>query len=57
MEKIIHEERKLSFFEKYLTLLIFLAMGLGVFSGYFFPRVVEVWNKFHVGTTNVPIAI
>ena len=57
MEKIIHEERKLSFFEKYLTLLIFLAMGLGVFSGYFFPRVVEVWNKFQVGTTNVPIAI
>jgi ACR3 family arsenite transporter len=32
-------------------------MLLGVLSGYFFPRVVNFWNSFQSGTTNVPIAI
>jgi ACR3 family arsenite transporter len=32
-------------------------MGLGVLSGYFFPSIVGFWNKFQVGTTNIPIAI
>ncbi|MGA2774840.1 MAG: ACR3 family arsenite efflux transporter [Candidatus Omnitrophota bacterium] len=48
---------KLPFLDKFLTIWIFLAMGMGVFSGYFYPQIVNFWNKFQVGTTNIPIAI
>jgi arsenite transporter len=51
---------RLKFLDRYLTLWIFLAMFVGVFSGYFFPEVADFWESLKSSpdsTTNIPIAI
>ena len=49
--------KQLSFLDRYLTLWIFLAMGVGVGLGYFLPGTAGFINSFSRGSTNIPIAI
>lgn len=48
--------KRLSFLDRYLTLWIFVAMGIGIGLGYVFPNFVTAVNEFQVGTTSIPIA-
>jgi len=51
---------RLKFLDRYLTLWIFLAMFIGVGSGYFFPAIASFWDSLKSSpdsTTNIPIAI
>lgn len=47
----------LSFFDRYLTLWIFLVMALGVGAGTVFPGIAGFWDSLGSGTTNIPIAV
>jgi len=48
---------RLSFLDRFLTLWIFLAMGLGVGLGYFIPGVSTGITRLQIGTTSIPIAV
>lgn len=48
---------KLSFLDRYLTLWIFLAMGLGIALGFVAPGVTTALSNLSVGTTSIPIAV
>jgi ACR3 family arsenite transporter len=49
--------KKLSFFDRYLTLWIFLGMFAGVLIGWLAPGISGFWDSLSVGTTNIPIAV
>jgi ACR3 family arsenite transporter len=51
------ERKKLSFLDRYLTLWIFTAMGIGISVGFFIPSSATLINSFSSGTTNIPLAI
>lgn len=51
------ERKHLGFLDRFLTLWIFLAMGIGVALGYFISGTADLVNSFSSGTTNIPIAI
>lgn len=49
--------KQLSFLDRYLTLWIFLAMGIGVVVGTVLPSVPAALDAMTIGTTSIPIAI
>lgn len=50
-------QSKLKFLDRYLTLWIFLAMGVGVGIGYWMPGLTSAMEGLSYGTTNIPLAI
>jgi len=50
-------KKELSFLDRYLTLWIFLAMGVGVGLGFIAPGIVPALNSMSIGTTSIPIAL
>jgi len=51
------DEKKLSVLDRFLTLWIFIAIGIGILIGYFSPSVTQFIASLQVGTTSIPIAI
>jgi len=49
--------KQLSFLDRYLTLWIFLAMGLGAVIGILLPQAPNALQSISYGTTNIPLAI
>ena len=48
---------RLSFLDRWLTLWIFLAMGLGLALGRFAPQLADGINQLAIGSTSIPIAV
>jgi arsenite transporter len=49
--------KRLPLLDRWLTLWIFIAMGIGVLAGALIQGVATFWDRLSVGTTNIPIAI
>ena len=57
MERVIHEERKLGFFERYLTLWVMGCIGSGILLGKLFPQAAIALDRISVYHVSIPIAI
>jgi len=51
------QEKKLSLLDRFLTLWIFIGIGIGILIGYFSPSITEFIANLQVGTTSIPIAL
>lgn len=50
-------KKRLSFLDRFLTLWIFIAMGIGVLLGFLFPQLGKALEEMSTGTISWPIAI
>lgn len=57
MDTVLPDRQSLSFLDRYLTLWIFLAMGLGIVVGNLSPGVSMTIGSMNYGSTSIPIAI
>ncbi|MBN1663125.1 MAG: ACR3 family arsenite efflux transporter [Deltaproteobacteria bacterium] len=57
MEHIVHEERKLGFFEKYLTGWVILCIGTGIALGKLFPQAAVALDQISIYQVSIPIAV
>jgi len=53
----MEEVKKLSFVDRFLTLWIFLAIGIGIMLGYVWPGFSESIASMQIGATSIPIAV
>ncbi|MFB0920038.1 MAG: arsenical-resistance protein, partial [Oscillospiraceae bacterium] len=51
------KKSRLSFLDRFLTLWIFLAMGIGVLGGFLFPSLANTLQSLSSGTISWPIAV
>ncbi len=51
------EKRSIGFFEKFLTLWVFLCMGAGVLIGQLLPEIPTFLSKFEYAQVSIPVAI
>ena len=49
--------KSLSLLDRYLTLIIFMAMALGIGIGYLAPAITKFISGLQIGTTSIPIAV
>lgn len=56
-ERALRKERKLGFFEKYLSLWVLACMGAGILLGSAFPGAARFLNSLSVAQVNIPTAI
>ncbi len=57
MERVIHEERRLSFFEKYLTVWVIGCIISGILLGKLFPSFAVTLDGFSIYQVSIPIAV
>jgi len=57
MEHVIHEERRLSFFEKYLTIWVIGCIIAGIALGKLFPQAAAALDRISIYQVSIPIAI
>jgi ACR3 family arsenite transporter len=48
---------RLSFLDRFLTLWIFIAMGIGILGGYLYPSMAKLLEEMSTGTVSWPIAL
>lgn len=57
MNTKLNNQKKLSFLDNYLTLWIFIAIGIGILTGKYVPSFLTLLNHFSYGTMSIPMAI
>ncbi|MFH1054918.1 MAG: ACR3 family arsenite efflux transporter [Candidatus Altiarchaeota archaeon] len=55
--EVVEGDRKLSLFDRYLTVWVFLCMILGTAIGYFFPKAAATLGGFEIANVSIPVAV